>query len=185
MAMRESANLPHILLRGGIALLATDTLYGLVARAEDRAAVERLYAVKRRRPDKPFIILIASIAEVQRFGVAVDTQLKTQLQGYWPGRVSVILPCPHPEWAYLHRGTQTLAFRIPAKATLRRLLRQTGPLVAPSANPEGLTPARTLAEAQAYFGDEVDYYRRGRTRNQASTIVAIQGRDVRVLRQGN
>ncbi|OJI08730.1 MAG: hypothetical protein COV08_03170 [Candidatus Vogelbacteria bacterium CG10_big_fil_rev_8_21_14_0_10_49_38] len=61
-------------------------------------------------------------------------------------------------FAYLHRGTQTLAFRLPARDDLRALLRQTGPLVAPSANPEGYPPATNLFETQAYFGDQVSFY---------------------------
>lgn len=47
---------------------------------------------------------------------------------------------------------------MPADEGLRELLRQTGPLIAPSANPEGAPPARTISEAEAYFGDGVDIY---------------------------
>jgi L-threonylcarbamoyladenylate synthase len=46
----------------------------------------------------------------------------------------------------------TLAFRLPLSEDLRNLLLQTGPLVAPSANPEGLAPAKNITEAQNYFG---------------------------------
>ena len=71
---------------------------------------------------------------------------------------------------------------MPAKPSLRRLVRQTGPLVAPSANPQGLDPAQTVAQARAYFGDTVDFYRRGQTSNQASRLIRITGATVEVLR---
>lgn len=179
-----TSRIASILKRGGVGVLATDTLYGLVARAADPKAVERVYSLKRRRPDKPLIILIAHLTDIEQFGVALPAELKRQLSEYWPGPVSIILPCSRRDLSYLHRGTQALAFRVPAKASLRRLLRRTGPLVAPSANPQGLAPARTLAEARVYFGDQVDFYRRGRTRDHASTIIQITGSNVRVLRQG-
>ena len=163
-------------------MLATDTLYGIVARAENRQAVERLYSIKGRRPDKPLIILIASIKDVERFGVEVNSELEKKLKDYWPGPVSIILSCNNDKFEYLHRGTNSLAFRVPAKHSLRRMLHKTGPIVAPSANPEGLEPARTIAQARAYFGDKIDFYRRGRTVQQPSRLIKIDGDTITVLR---
>lgn len=174
---------PYTVLRdGGVGVLATDTLYGLVAHAENRQAVERLYELKGRRPDKPLIILIASIKDVERFGVKVNTELTQQLKGYWPGPVSIILPCNNDKFEYLHRGTNSLAFRVPGKTSLRKMLRKTGPIVAPSANPEGLEPARTIAQARTYFGDKIDFYRQGRTVQEPSRLIKIDGNDITVLR---
>ncbi|NMB92179.1 MAG: Sua5/YciO/YrdC/YwlC family protein, partial [Parcubacteria group bacterium] len=52
----------------------------------------------------------------------------------------------------------TLAFRLPADKNLRKLLEKTGPLVAPSANLEGLPPAKNIIEAKRYFEDLPDLY---------------------------
>jgi L-threonylcarbamoyladenylate synthase len=167
---------------GGVGVMATDTLYGVVAPVLNRAAVERVYQLKHRRPSKPCIILISHYEDLAGFGIEVTPGLRRQLSEYWPGPVSVILPCPRADLAYLHRGTRTLAFRLPAKPALRRFLQQTGPLIAPSANPEGLPPATTLGEARAYFGDAVDFYRRGRTTNRASKLIQVAAGQVHVLR---
>ena len=77
---------------------------------------------------------------------------------FGPGKTSIILPCPDEKFHYLHRGSNFLAFRLPADAPLRQFIYRTGPLVAPSANLEGLPPATTIEEAQNYFGDKVDFY---------------------------
>ena len=53
---------------------------------------------------------------------------------------------------------ESMAFRLPAIKELRDLLLQTGPLIAPSANPEGLAPASDTAQAEEYFGHEIDMY---------------------------
>ena len=75
----------------------------------------------------------------------------------WPGPNTVIIPSPSaPTW--LTRGGKGVSYRMPDNARLRSLLEQTGPLIAPSANPEGMPPARSVGEAQAYFGDNVDFY---------------------------
>lgn len=174
-----------ILKAGGIGVLATDTLYGLVGRAFDRKAVERIYKVRKRNPLKPLIILIASPRDLKKFGIALDASMKRVLRKLWPGKVSIVLPCPQKKFAYLHRGTGTLAFRMPRAKKLQEILKKTGPLVAPSANPEGLSPARTLKGARHYFGDAVDFYvNSGKREGRPSALISFTSGRVEILREG-
>ena len=82
-----------ILKRGGLAVIPTDTIYGIVARALDRKAVKRLFALRRKTSLKPFVILIDNISRLKKFGVTLDAKQKKFLNGVWPGKVSVIFPC--------------------------------------------------------------------------------------------
>lgn len=151
---RNDPQLVALLKSGGIAVVRTDTLYGLVARADDHAAVERVYTVKNRHPSKGCITLVANESMLYDQPPAADEPVLSRV---WPGAVSVILPSPSaPDW--LLRVGSTLAYRCPADPELRQLLEQTGPLIAPSANPEGLPPAASVEEAIAYFGSNVDAY---------------------------
>ena len=163
-----------ILKNGGIGVLPTDTLYGVVASARNKEAVERVYTLKGRAPAKPCIILISSLTDLSVFTVTLSPTLQSTLKKYWPGPTSIILPCAGEKFAYLHRGTHSLAFRLPKQEALIKLLQETGPLIAPSANPEGLTPAKTIEEARAYFGERVDFYEDGGTlTNPPSTLIRI------------
>lgn len=150
----DSPKLIEMLKEGAIGVLRTDTLYGLVASASNKEAVERVYAVKNRTTTKSPIVLIAD--QSQMFEPAPEA-LTDVLAELWPGPNSVIIPSPGaPEW--ITRGNGTVAYRQPDNTRLLRLLSQTGPLIAPSANPEGQPPAKSWAEAQGYFGDTVDFY---------------------------
>jgi len=163
-----------ILKNGGVGVVPTDTLYGLCASVFSRAAVERIYDLKSRTETKPFIILIASSHDLAAFGITLSTDECTFLDTVWPGPVSVILPCKLEKFEYVHRGTQSLAFRMPKSPKLHEFLSKTGPLVAPSANPQGLAPAHTIAEAKKYFGDAVDFYiPGGRKEGKPSKIVSL------------
>ena len=143
-----------LLRKGGVGILRTDTLYGIVARADNEAAVERVYAIKGRTPTKPPIILIASTDQLLN---SYDDATLARLEALWPAKISVILPAVDaPKW--LVRSGDSLAYRMPDNAELRDLLERTGPLIAPSANPEGLPPAMNIHEAVAYFGEKVDFY---------------------------
>ncbi len=103
-----------ILLNGGIAVLPTDTIYGLHCLATNKGAVERIYDLKGRDRAKPFIILISSLDDLKSYGVTVDEKLSELLANYWPGPNSIILPVTNERFEYLHRGTKSLAFRLPA-----------------------------------------------------------------------
>jgi len=83
------------------------------------------------------IILIASQNDLNKFEIELADWQKKILQKVWPGKVSLVLPCPSLKFSYLHRGQKTLAFRLPKDKKLIQLLKITGPLVAPSANKEG------------------------------------------------
>jgi L-threonylcarbamoyladenylate synthase len=139
---------------GQIGVLRTDTLYGVVASARDAVAVERAYKVKGRTPSKSPIVLIATTDQLID---EYDAAILAHFAELWPGKNSVILPSAHgPQW--LTRGNASIAYRLPADEQLRVLLEKTGPLIAPSANPEGEPPAKTIQEAYDYFGDAVDFY---------------------------
>src|SRR5262249_701078 len=137
-----------------VGVIPTDTVYGLVARAADKAAVERLYKLKSRE-HKPGTIIAASIEQLVDLGI--KRRYLKAVEQFWPGAVSVIIPCG-PELEYLHQGLQSLAVRIPGDESVHDLLAQTGPLVTSSANQPGEPSANTIAEARQYFGDQVDFY---------------------------
>ncbi|HUC20000.1 MAG TPA: L-threonylcarbamoyladenylate synthase [Candidatus Polarisedimenticolaceae bacterium] len=168
-----------LITEGGLVVMPTDTIYGVVASAFRPEAVKRLYILKRRASVKPVIILIADLSQLEQFSVTVDPVARQVLDQVWPGPTSVILPCSDQKLAYLHRGGFSLAFRLPDKPALRAVLERTGPLVAPSANPEGASPATTVDEARAYFGNEVEAYVDG------GTVSAFASRLLRVHPDGS
>lgn len=173
--MWSDQNLIKVLKNEGIVVMPTDTLYGIVGSALNVSTVNSIYAIRKRNPEKPCIILIGDVEELQKFGIDISDEQKVALQKYWPGPVSVVLDCLDPTLEYLHRGTNTLAFRLPQDKNLQNLLKQTGPIVAPSANLEGLPPAQNITEAKKYFGEEVDLYiDGGEIKGKASKVIRLR-----------
>lgn len=169
---------------GKVCVMPSDTIYGLMCQALNKDSVESLYKIRQRSPDKPSIVLISKLDDLELFDIKVSEADKKILSSFWPGAVSVVLPCVSARWRYLHRGTETLALRLPDKKSLLEILRQTGPLIAPSANPEGSAPAKNIKEAKKYFGDRVFYYGRGDLTALPSTLVSLSDGKLVVLRQG-
>ncbi|MDO8618952.1 MAG: L-threonylcarbamoyladenylate synthase [Candidatus Daviesbacteria bacterium] len=172
-------------LKGGkIVVIPTDTIYGIVGSALIPETVEKIYKLRRRNPTKPCIILISDINELGKFNIKVSQVEKQLLQKIWPNPVSVIFPCSDDKFTYLHRGTKTLAFRMPKNDELLELLRKTGPLVAPSANFEGEKQAETIEDARKYFGDNILYIDGGKLVGKSSTLIEFKNDQIRLLREG-
>jgi L-threonylcarbamoyladenylate synthase len=177
-SVNQKLNLP-----AAIGVMPTDTVYGVVARAQDETAVSRLYELKKRE-DKPGTLIAANLDQLESLGL--KRRYLKAVEQYWPGAVSVVIPAANPELKYLHRGKMTLAVRIPDDKDLQKLLEVTGPLITSSANQPGEPPANTIEEAKAYFGDQVDFYEDGGhlSNRQPSTIIRIIDDAVEVLREG-
>lgn len=178
-----AATARKLLQPGIVGIISTDTVYGIVARAADQAATERLYRLKGRE-DKPGTLIAADLKQLENLGLK-HRYIKA-VEQFWPGAVSVVIPVSDPKLAYLHRGKMSLAVRIPDDAKLQKLLRQTGSLLTSSANPPGQPVAVTIKEAEDYFKKTVDFYIDGGNlaNRQPSTVVRIVDDAIEVLRPG-
>lgn len=170
----------RVLRAGGIVFAPTDTIYGLLLRYNDRQAVERLYALKGRDADKRLLALVPDAGTAAALAAVPLPPFAARL---WPGPLTLVFPVAgsHP------LGWETQAVRVPASPWLAALLAAVGePLYAPSANPQGLAPARTPEEAWNMFGAGVDLYIGTAAVGDGlpSTLVTWTDGDWRLLRQG-
>lgn len=173
--------LADLLQQGGVGVLPTDTVYGLVCRAADEGAVKRLYQMKSRE-NKPGTVIAARVQQLVELGI--KARYLKAVEQFWPNAISIEIP---HSIAYLNQSTGRQAFRVAkGPAELLNMLSITGPLLTSSANLPGKTPANNLAEAQNYFGDQVDFYIDGGNLSgqKPSTLIRIVDDAVEVLREG-
>ncbi|HNY35818.1 MAG TPA: L-threonylcarbamoyladenylate synthase [Candidatus Pacearchaeota archaeon] len=164
---------------GKIGVIPTDTIYGIVCSAMEKKSVEKIYKIRKRNSKKPMIILISSVKDLDLFNVKIDKKITKK---YWPGKVSIIVPIK--KFEYLHRGKNSLAFRLPDNKELIKLLKISGPIVAPSANTEGNEPAQTIDEAKEYFKDKVDFYVDcGKLKSKPSKIISLLNNNIEIIRK--
>lgn len=177
-----NSQVAELLKNGAVGVLPSDTQYGLMARAADQAAVEKLYAIKKRN-HKPGTVIAANSDQLVELGL--KRRYLKPVEHYWPNPISIVIPTGF-NLKHLHRGKLSLAVRIPADANLQKLLADTGPLVTTSANMPGGQPASTIAEAQTIFGEKVDFYVDGGdlSGRKPSTVIRIVDDVVEVLREG-
>ncbi len=170
-----------LLNNGAVGVLPTDTLYGIVCSAKNAEAIDRLYELKHRN-NNPGTIIAASIDQLISLGL--KKRYLTAVEKYWPGAVSVVVPCF--DLPQLHRGKGGIAVRIPADKKLRMYLEKSGPLQTSSANLTGQLEAKTIHQAYEYFGDRMDFYVDGGdlSNRKPSTVIRIVDDAIEVIREG-
>ncbi len=175
--------LDSILLGGGVVLMPTDTIYGLHALADDAKAVQRIIDVKGRGDDKPFVVIGASIEQLEHLGAQFNDRTRPILADLWPGPLTAIVPLDHPIAA--SRGASTIAVRVPALDSLRELLELTGPLASTSANRSGEPPIVDPKSLSSVLRSSIDaIVDRGPRAGEPSTIVDFTGAEPRLIRSG-
>ena len=149
------------------------------------ATVRKIYVLRKRNKHKPLLVLISSTNDLRVFRIRYAGQRKKFCQTVWPGATTVVFPCSSKRLEYLHRGTRTIAFRVPKPLWLRDFLKISGPLVAPSANYEGSPTSLTISGARKYFGNKISFYLdNGRRVSKPSTVVRVKKMGVEIIRQG-
>lgn len=133
----------------------TDTIYGVLARAESNRAIERLYKIKQRPLGKSVIVLVADITDIP--GLTPHMQEKYQKLAI--ERPTTIIVNVSPDFLpHIPHINDTLAFRVIPKSPLSELIHKVGYLAAPSANLSGQKPAKNIAEAVNYFHESAAVY---------------------------
>jgi L-threonylcarbamoyladenylate synthase len=175
-------------LRGGEAVVfPTETFYGLAADALNAAAVDRVAALKGRSANSPIAVIIAERAMLAQIAAEVPPLAERLIARFWPGPLTLVLPAKKGLPAPLVNAEGKIGARVSSHPLAARLARELGrPLTATSANPSGKEPARTIAEARAYFAGELSVFLDSGALGGkiGSTVAEIEGGRLKIIREG-
>jgi L-threonylcarbamoyladenylate synthase len=181
------ADAADVLRAGGVVALPTDTVYGIGVALATPGGIERLFAAKRRPPDKGIMLLLDDAAQAARIG-RMTPAAAALATACWPGGLTVVvlqrpdIPLP----AVLTGGASTIGLRAPDHDAPRALARAVGPLPVTSANVSGLPEASDAAAIVEQLGAAVDLVLDGGPAHggPASTVVDCTDERPTILRQG-
>jgi len=139
-----------VLKRGGVVICPTDTVYGFLADASNRKAVEKLYKIKKRPKSKPLPVFVANTKMAKELA-EIDARQEKTVKKYWPGKYTFVLK-RKPAKLYGISKT-TIALRIPKDAFLQKLLKKIHrPLVQTSVNISTEAPLNNVPDILTVFG---------------------------------
>ena len=190
----DAATFSRCISVGGVAVFPSDTVYGLACEPDSKEAVQRLYLLKRRPPDKPaavmFFALDLALAALPELG----PRTRGALDALLPGAVTLLLPNPARRFPLAcgvgGEGIERLGLRVPAwPPALAALGDVSWPVLQTSANVAGGPDARRLQDVPEAIRARADLVLDGgELPGTPSTVVDLRGfeRDGRwsVVREG-
>jgi len=137
--------------KGGVVIYPTDTVYGFLADAQNKKAVDKIYKIKKRLKSKPLPIFVKDLKMANKIAFINESQAKI-LEKFWPGKYTFILK-RKPKIKLYGVAENTIATRIPKYQFLDDLLKRTNrPLVQTSANISSKEPLKDIDKILATFG---------------------------------
>lgn len=183
----ELARALTVIRDGGVVAFPTETYYGLAVDPFNREALSRLFALKRRPPDKPVLTLIENREQLPLLARQVPDLYLPLMAAFWPGPLTMVFEAVPALPVILTGYTGTVGVRISSHPLARQLVAAAGqPLTATSANYSGQPAAVTPEEVVEQLGPDVDFVINGGTApgGKGSTIVGLAEGRLTELRAG-
>lgn len=141
----------QLIASGSVVIFPTDTVYGLLADATNKKAVQKLYRIKKRPLRKPLSLFVRNLAAAKQLAV-INTKQESYIKRHWPGNTTVVLERKKTKKPLYGVSRRTIALRQPNHKLLLSLLKKLScPLTATSANVSDIAPAKTIKEARQQF----------------------------------
>ena len=176
---------------GHLAVIPTETVYGLGARAVDPHAIARVYAVKGRPADHPLIVHVPGVDALGVWAQDVPDYARRLAGAFWPGPLTLVLPRGERAGLHVTGGQQTVGIRVPDHPVTLAVLRLLDDgVAAPSANRFGRVSPTRVDHVLDELGDRLvagsDVVLDGGACRVGveSTIVDCTGAAPRILRPG-
>lgn len=165
-----------------IVLTSTDTVIGLLGQLS-QASFEQINAIKKRT-DKPYLVLVGSVAKAKKFMAAdISGQIQQLMATAWPGPLTLIVRAK-PGLPTFMTSTGAIAIRVPKHVGLLQLLQKFDGLFSTSANLAGEPVPVSLAAVDQSIKDAVAQLVDGQQEETPSTILDCTGDTIKLVRAG-
>lgn len=169
---------------GKVIIFPTDTVYGMGCDPFNAKAVKEIFQIKQRNTSKPLPVLGYSKNELEKIAV-LDKSHKNMIEKFWPGPLTIITKIKDAKLKESMNLDEKIAVRVPENKCVLQVLKGCKLLVGTSANMSGQKPFVNSNECFAQFKDIPVFVDGGDiTSFGESTIIEIQGDDLRIIRQG-
>jgi L-threonylcarbamoyladenylate synthase len=172
---------------GELVVCPTETFYGIAADPFSPMALEKLFAIKGRDPQKPVALIAANAQMAFEVAREVSSSARILAKSFWPGPLTIVLPVRDGFPAQLIGPDGGVGVRVSPHPTARALSEGIGrPITATSANRSGEDPATTIEKARASLRDKVKVFLDGGLLRAAapSTVIACDANGYRIIRAG-
>jgi len=174
-----------LLKEGGVMAYPTDTIYGFGCDMYNKKAIQRIYQIKKRDPQKPFSFICSDLKNISLYAQVTNPAYKI-LKRCLPGPYTFILPGTKLVPKIMATKRKTVGIRVPDNNICLSLVRTLGnPIISTSVGFSGLEVLSDPSLIEETFGSQIDLtIDGGILANQPSTIISLIDEEIEVIREG-
>lgn len=163
----------------------TETVYGLGVIADFPYAYENLVEIKKRRPDKPFTLMLSSAEEIGKYAV-IDEKTKRIIDEFMPGEITLLLPPKEGVASWIRLDSPYIGVRVSGSREVSRMIARVGaPMLVTSANLSGEKTCADFESTEAVFSGKVPFIVKGETFSRLPSTIVIAESKLTLVRQGS
>lgn len=183
--MHELKPYIELIKNGDVVAFPTETVYGLGADAWNPTAISKVFKIKGRPADNPLIVHVSDKEQVSQFASEISSRAELLMDQFWPGPLTLVFPKKPNVLDAITAGLDSVAVRMPDHKVALEFIRQTGPLVAPSANTSGMPSPTKADHVRTDFGINFPVVEGGATSiGLESTVLDLRPPTPTILRPG-
>ena len=173
--------------KGNLVITPTDTIYGILADANNINAVKKVFECKNRSKAKPLLLIVDSIEMLQDYTQNISSLEKEIMEKYFPGKLTMLLHKNSKVSDEITCGSDLVGIRIPDNKDLIEIIRSVGnPLISTSANISGQNSITNPKEIEPELLKYIAYVEdKGTINSEPSSLIKIDGNEIKVLRDGS
>lgn len=179
----------EILTADGVIAFVTDTVWGLGCLPTSEKGVQKIYEIKKREAQKPLILMSNSVEKLKPYVKEINETAQKLIDKHFPGALTLVLEKSEKSPDYLTSGFNTVGIRVPDNAVFKEICTSIdgNVLATTSANLSSEPSAKTYEQAVENMQGKADLiiedFGQG-AKGLESTVVLINGVEIKVLRQG-
>ena len=178
-------NVVDVINEGGLVIMPTDTIYGIVGDAENDEVIKKVFKLKKREGSKAMLMLVSSVDMLNQYVENISVLEEKLIEKFWPGPLTIIFKKKNVS-DLLTGGLDTVGIRCPRDERLLKIINELGrPILSTSVNVSGNVQATNVNYIDESITSNVDLViDEGECNGVASTIVIVENGNVKVLREG-
>ena len=176
----------NLINNGELAIVPTDTVYGIIADATNEETIKKVYMAKRRSFSKPLIIMVSSIEMLKKYVKNISDVEKKLIEKYWPGRLTILFKRNNKISDLLTNSGDYIGIRLPDNKELCKLMNMLNkPLVSTSANISDNMTITEISMLEDELKNSISYIVDGGILDDLpSTLIKVEDEKIIFLREG-
>ena len=175
----------RLLKDGDIVAIPTETVYGLAASIKNKDALEKVFETKKRPFFDPLIVHVSSASEAKKLTNYWPSYADILVKAFWPGPLTIVVPKNTQIEGIITAGLDRVGIRVPNHPIALKIIQQTGPLAAPSANMFTKTSPTNAQHVEIEFEGKVPVVDGGQCDvGIESTVVGLFEKEIKIYRPG-